>query len=656
MGKRATDEPIGNVGGYRRDIDGLRAVAVVPVMLFHYGVRGFPGGFLGVDIFFVISGFLLTQIIDAEINAGRFSIARFYERRVRRIFPALFCMLAAMLAIGYVLYLPPEFVELGRSLVATTLFVSNFFFLANSNYFGPAAGHEPLIHTWSLAVEEQFYVVLPLALLWLRRHGRGVTRNVLVAAALLSLATDAFLVLAQPSAAFYLPVSRVWELLCGSLAALGVFPVVANDRARQLLAAFGLALVAAAVACAPEDGAAPFPLALIPVAGAVLLILTGSGGSLIGRLLAHPLPAYVGRISYSLYLWHWPVWIVYLLAVRARPNLPDKEIAVVVSLVLAACSTRFIERPFRLSARTDTGPPVRVLAAAGGMMTVSVAVGLTLVLTHGLASRFAPRVRDLASYLAFESPAAFRGGTCFLDPVEMGDRGRLADACLVLDPKRRNYLILGDSHAAHLWSGLAHVYPDIHFLQATVASCEPLLDVPAWPPPASRSCRDLVAFMYQSYLPSHHLAGIIVSGRWHTEQLAALHASMLVLHRYQSNVAVVGPMVEYLEPLPRILALSELRGRPDLARQQRDPAMFALDERVRRAVAGTGVGYVSMMTNMCTPTDCRTLTDAGVPMQYDYAHLTPQGSAQVARTWRARGLFESSMADASTQRAPLPVR
>jgi len=290
---------------YRRDIDGLRSIAVVPVVLFHAGLPGFSGGFIGVDVFFVISGFLITTIVAREIGERRFSLLSFYERRARRILPALAAVLAISLAFGSILLMPTELLRLGRSAAATVLFASNIHFARSLDYFAPTAELEPLLHTWSLAVEEQFYLFFPpllIGLAWLGQSRRMLTAVVVLSA--LSLAASVAALDWKPDWVFYIIVFRAWELGAGAILALAA---TAPPQGRALREALGIGgLLAILVPVAIYTNATRFPglAALPPVLGATVLIWVGreGEGSLANRLLAlRPLVA-IGLISYSLYL------------------------------------------------------------------------------------------------------------------------------------------------------------------------------------------------------------------------------------------------------------------------------------------------------------------------------------------------------------------
>ncbi|WP_254657248.1 acyltransferase family protein [Sphingobium fuliginis] len=263
---------------YRRDIDGLRALAVLPVLFYHVRLWPFSGGFIGVDIFFVISGYLIASIIARELAEGRFSLTDFYVRRIRRIFPALFATIAVTIIAGSQILLPLDYRALGLSAAATVLFASNLHFARHSGYFGSAAEEAPLLHTWSLAVEEQFYILFPLLMLCAFRAG-GRTRLLLGVAALLSFATALLLVDRAPVLAFYLPFPRAWELLAGALLATDMLPPLRNRWAAQLCALAGVASIGWALFGFSSATAFPGLNALYPVLGALLILHAGQSGS-----------------------------------------------------------------------------------------------------------------------------------------------------------------------------------------------------------------------------------------------------------------------------------------------------------------------------------------------------------------------------------------
>ena len=340
---------------YRPDIDGLRAVAVLLVFAYHLdtfatGNISAWGGFIGVDVFFVISGFLISSVILRELDRSTFSLREFYQRRIRRIFPPLIAMMLVTTLAGCYYMLPSQLFALAKSLLAATFSVSNFYFLSTAGYFANNAT-KPLLHTWSLAVEEQFYILFPLFLLLLKRFFPRRLKAAIVLVAAASFLVSVWTVHTSPTAAFYLPATRAWELLFGAMLSVDLFPPVHSTVGRNLLSAVGL--LAILVCGFTYTSRVPFPgaAALVPCLGAAFIIAAGqTGTSLVGRLLSLKPVVFIGLISYSLYLWHWPIILFQHLSMhqpRDASNHTIKGTILIVSLVIATVSWRFIETPFR---------------------------------------------------------------------------------------------------------------------------------------------------------------------------------------------------------------------------------------------------------------------------------------------------------------------
>jgi len=443
--------------GYRPDIDGLRAVAVLAVVLYHAGLRGFSGGFVGVDVFFVISGFLITSIIQGQLDRGSFSIAGFYERRIRRIFPALFTVCAATTAAAWCWMMPFELQAFGASLAIMALFASNFYFV-KTGYFDGGASAEPLLHTWSLAVEEQFYIVFPIVLMLLAcfgpassrggaaPRGRALRRRVVLLLALASLVVNLVGVRGNASWAFYMPWQRAWELLAGSLLALGGVPRIAGQRARELLALLGAGLIAVAVFGFDDHTRFPGEAALLPVLGAALIIHTGGAApTLVARLLGTRAPVFIGLISYSLYLWHWPIFAFaryrLLRELSAVEGLALSGLAVLV----AALSWALVERPFRHA--TGQGR-ARLFTDALLCCGLVAALGGHLYAHRGLPERLSGPVRAAAEAAFDVNPDS---DACHNRSPEQlrGDQ-----VCVLGGDARPSFVVLGDSFADALIPGI----------------------------------------------------------------------------------------------------------------------------------------------------------------------------------------------------------
>lgn len=501
------------INGYRPDIDGLRALAVLPVVLGHAGLPGFSGGFIGVDVFFVISGFLITSILIREITAAEFSLARFYERRARRILPALFAMMLTCVVAGWLLMPPDAFGALGRSLIATVLFLSNVWFLRSTeDYFGTAAEWEPLLHTWSLSVEEQFYLGFPLLLCLLARGPRARMLTGVAIATVASLLFSVWQTRTAPTAAYFLTPARVWELGAGALLAMGALPKLQQRTPAEFIGLAGVLMITSGVVL--YDPQTPFPgtAALLPVLGAVALIWAGEApGNRVSRVLGNRLLVGIGLISYSLYLWHWPV-LVGLRLLQGSPHLPTTValFAVALSLVIAWASWKYIEQPFRGGRTPRVSRPQLVrLSLASALLLVG--IGGTIKAYDG----FPLRLPDpyLAAY-----QEAFSG----IDRQERCmEKSPAANLCAIgqdsLDRSYKNGVFLwGDSHAAAWLPGFDRLHTEKKTIgmAALKSGCPPLLGLYRPDKSSSHSCDQFNDQVLSLLQKREDLPVVVLAARW----------------------------------------------------------------------------------------------------------------------------------------------
>jgi peptidoglycan/LPS O-acetylase OafA/YrhL len=617
---------------YRADIDGLRAVAVMLVVLFHLKFRLVKGGFIGVDIFFVISGYLITQHVYQEVSAGKFSITSFYERRIRRIFPAMAGMLIATSVVAYILLLPKELVDYAKSLVAAVLSYSNFYFWVSSNYF--SGGDKPLLHTWSLAVEEQFYLVLPPLLLLLRNASVRIRTVAIISISVASFVLSTVLIFRYPEATFYLLPTRAWELLLGGMLGMGIIGFPQSRWTRQLFGISGLVLIAASAFLYTTKMPFPGPLALVPCVGALLIIgAGGQQGTATDRFLSLKPMVFIGLISYSLYLWHVP--IIYfqqcttaLVFGRILPKLlpfltPNQAVTGERYILLLSASIgagflswKFIEQPFRYGSFKPSRSKLFGITAA--CASALVLAGVIIVAKEGVASRFPPEIVRIASYTQHSD---YRLGTCLIvNHVQQFDR----EHCLTQEAGRQNWLLIGDSHAGMLAEGISKVRPDLNLSQATETGCLPMLQ-PKFG--EDRYCTALMHYIFYDYIESHKPDVLMIAANWQPSDLPRLDRTMQFLKGRVPRIILVGPVMQYDTPLPRLLATAVQDHNPSLAASHRIQSLDALDSRMRQLAEQTWkVNYISYPQLLCPKGNCLLWSAPDVPLQADTSHFTIPGS------------------------------
>ncbi len=645
---------------HRPDIDGLRAVAVIPVVLYHMGVPAFGGGFTGVDVFFVISGFLITSIIaeDIERPDRRFSLITFYERRIRRIFPALFTVLFVTSALAAVVLLPRDLADYSKSLVATAAFASNIHLYRQAGYFDAEAHTKPLLHTWSLAVEEQFYLVFPLLLLllyrWLGQRAR--VRVVLATLALGSLALSIWQVRVRPDAAFYLLPARAWELLLGSLLALGAVPAFPRAWHADAAAVLGIALLG--VGFVAYSGATPFPgaAALAPCLGTALLIHAG-GATTVNRLLARGPLVFVGLLSYSLYLWHWALLSLARHWSLEPLTMPRIAAVVGISLLAAAASWRFIERPLRARRAPGAGAPAasasggapdsapdraparvpwRVLGWGGAVSAATIGLGLAGALSEGWPERMSPGVLALDAAQQDFNPERARCHATDRRDVPYRDTCRFGAPATA--PR---YALWGDSHAAELSVALGE-------LAARSGESVRMVTYSACPPGSvhggarggTGGCAAHERATLDAIRADTALAVVFLVARYsqaREEQgdgfFTELGRVARALADAGKSVALVYPAPEYGFSVPTQLARAAHRG-DDIATLGLPRGAFdAQRARIVRALdairTDARIAMVDPSRRLCDPVRCRIFA-AGHALYFDDDHLSLSGARYVA--------------------------
>ena len=613
---------IGGASGHRRDIDGLRAIAILPVLLFHAHVPGFAGGYVGVDIFFVISGYLITGILAREVDQGRFSLTQFYARRFRRIMPALALTILTVLAAAAWLYLPGDLESVPKSALAAIFFASNLWFFTDTGYFAGGADVKPLLHTWSLAVEEQFYIGFPLLLMLVARFAPHWRNRLIWTIALASLALCVAMRRDMSGFAFYLPPTRAWELLAGALLALGAVPPVRPGLLREMLGWGGIAAIALAVGgYSPQT---PFPgiAALLPVTGAALLIHCAPGGSA-GRLLGLPPLVGIGLISYSLYLWHWPLIVLTEYATDMALAGTARIAVILAAFALAILSWRFVERPFRDGRRF---PAARIFTLTATAMGLLAALSLALLAAGPWPSRFSAESLRMAAGKQDFSPDRLR---CHDTAM------RAATPCILGAKARPDALLWGDSHGVELAYALSLQArrEDRALIERTSSSCPPVLDYETADPRcaiANRATFD--AIRADPAIRQVYLAAFWANGRFDDPAFVArLDRTIAAIRSLGREIVVIGPVPPQPFDVPRRLAHLARAGQPLDGQGTTRADVEARTVQLRALFArwaGRGVRVIDPVAALCGSGRCALERD-GRPLYFDSHHLSVAGARQV---------------------------
>jgi peptidoglycan/LPS O-acetylase OafA/YrhL len=636
---------------YRPEIDGLRALAVLSVVLFHLDFGVVPGGFIGVDVFFVISGFLITSIILQEQTAGHFSFAGFYERRIRRILPAAFVVIAATLLAGVFILLPTHYETLSFTAVMSLLYVSNLYFWKTEDYFQIQPQEQPLLHTWSLSVEEQFYILFPIfIILALRFFGRDGAFWLLLVCALGSLALAEFAVQRNSlSFAFYQLPARAWELAVGSLLAFHKIPATFSVRLANILSVFGMGFILGGALLLSKT--VPFPglYALGPVIGAGLIIYAGQQANIIGPLLSNRCSVFVGKISYSLYLWHWQ--LIAFAYYRFGEDLGvDVKIAILIaSFILSFLSFKYVEQPFR-NRNFLRRAQVFIVAVLGSLILILSAALINQ--SKGFESRLTPQVKLLAQGEFDINP---RRAACHSYRDFSAD---FAPQCLlggIADGPVRAVL-WGDSHADAVAPGIDEFMKQqgIKGVQITKNSCPPLPGI--YLPSKFISQQECMKFNEDvlAYIERNpQIEYVIVSSRWITSATGAMRAddhqsggevleSGLLdlkdrLAAAGKTMLVIGQAPAFTFHVPQCLAKQAWfddpgrfactpPGKADFEKS------FAPVQEIFDRLEGSGVKIFRPARVLCPANApaCLMLDDDGRPLYFDNNHLSGTGARYLA--------------------------
>lgn len=649
---------------YRSEIDGLRALAILSVLFYHAGFGFIPGGFVGVDIFFVISGFLITSIILKETREGTFSYAGFYERRIRRLLPPVIPVIAFCFLFSFFLLNPDQFSSFVSSCYAIVLFVGNWFFLSAVDYFGGPGDLTPLLHAWSLAVEEQFYFIFPFFLVLLASRPKSIRYVFCASVLLLSLGYSVYLLSqGETEAAFYNSFARFWELMIGAMLAVWN-PSKPNQVKADLCEVAGVSFIAYAFIFYNAQTIFPGLSALLPTVGAALLIYAAGNGRFISKLLKSKPMVLVGLVSYSLYLWHWPI-IVFTKLVKPGAGAILMVAGLVVSLILAILSYKLVERPFRMKTVAKSTGASFAFAILFMASITSVALALSYTKVEERRVELFAKVRSmlfdgdkLAVVATIDAEnkfymnnlnvnyfgnmpeynqGAYAGFTCSYD------RGNTVDrifACVKAQMKERNVLVLGDSIGRDTMHSLRRVYPELNFIMIHQSSCPPG-DVGGR---CFRQLRELLAKVGGEL----KFEAVVINFRYRPKEWKDVESGIDAAKQVSSNVLMFGvsPMYaqktsDYIKSLPESSPIPVFIAADDKGLTQWSYAELA--EQAKAMAEKHHVTFVPVLEFFCPSAKCRMWVDnrPGNPLFIDEQHLTNKGMDEFGSYLKKQGAVNS---------------
>lgn len=625
---------------YRPEIDGLRAIAVIVVILFHAGFKSFSGGFIGVDIFFVISGYLITTIILTEKEGGDFSFIRFYERRARRILPPLFFVLFVSWVCAWLWLLPAEMTDFSRSLSAVSYFSSNIFFRKTSGYWDISNELKPLIHTWSLSVEEQFYLLFPLLITALWKYPKKwvwISLTTIFAVSLMYAQWGAY---NDPIPTFYLLPARIWELLIGAGISLyflykknSLQPGFSNNLLNEIMSLCGLLLIAYAVYAFDEETPFPSFYALIPTIGTGLIIFFTSPQTIAGRILSSKPFVSIGLISYSAYLWHQPLFAFarYLSVIKLSEN--TFILLTLLALLIAYISWRYIENPFR---KKDGISRKFIFSFALTGSLAFIIVGTLGKQNNGFMDRFTDEQKRILAFAQYDRKDMFREKTCFLT-VEQKSKDFKKD-CSYLGADENSIFIWGDSHAAALSYGFREIHSAV--TQITASGCPPLIGYTSTRRPYCEDINNFALKRIKKLKPKY----LLLHANWSEpldkiepglEEVLSNTILLIKQNSPETEIIIIGGVPKWKPTLPNVLVRSKIRLTDEaFVYSNVYDEIQGTDETINDFAKENNVKFISLLDIYCKEDMCLSsvkLNGSYEPFAWDYGHLTKSSSIIISQ-------------------------
>jgi peptidoglycan/LPS O-acetylase OafA/YrhL len=608
-------ETVNNAKNFRYDINGLRAIAIIGVLLFHYKISYFRGGFSGVDIFFVISGYLMSRIIINGINRNSFSILEFYGKRLKRIVPALLTLIFVLTIICFFCFFPVDYKTSERNAAASIAFLSNILYWKTTNYFFDAADGNTLLHTWSLSVEWQFYLLYPFLLLGLNKLFKGKMQYMLCFICFTFLLFIGGIVWTKynPTASFYFLPSRAWEMLFGGIAFLSE-DLIKEFKYRKYLAIAGYALILLSITLL-KSTSWPNIYTLAPVIATFMVIIANRNDF---KLLQTKVVQFIGKISYSLYLWHWPVYVI-ALYIGMQASLINLMILMMVVTLLAYLSYKYVEINQYKNNRLILG---------AGFALLLVTVSLSDFTTNDyLFKNSTPAISGYKEMHKKETNAQFVGQGCFLTS-QNGDINNFNKSfCINFDPNKKNILLLGDSHAAQYSQAFREAFSKkhIHLLQATSSGCFPIIKTTG-----EQRCTVFMNYIFKNFVINNaaKIDGVIIAANWvsdisDTARLVTdLKTTIAFFARYKIKIIIIGQNETYKKNYP-FLAAWENEYNQNISYKYLDEDSYTINEYLNQKL-------VSHYVNVYNVTPTKVSND--IPYMIDKDHFSKYGAHMVCNS------------------------
>ena len=615
---------------YRKDVQVLRGIAVLLVASFHIFPEWVPSGYIGVDVFFVISGYLILGSIQRQVTDGSFGYVTFLARRVKRLLPPLVTMILVCLVVAPFVFIPSELLSFSHSALSSIFYVSNFYFEIQASYFDTQLKLSPLLHTWSLSVEEQFYLVAPLFLILIWRWSPKRIETILCLVTFLGFLLSLSLFYTDPGFAYFASPARFWQFLLGGIVATTNCHHSVTHRTSSSCTALGVTALVAIGSSQTSSTSAQFLAIFAATVTTAALIWLGNNTPDRKPVLRFTPLERIGNVSYSIYLWHWPVLVFTTLLAAGTIDVFDRWIVMITALVLGFLSWRLVEVPIKsIEIKSSTRNIWQTAFVA-----TALAGSAAYVLPYLPIKSYAATNHALTAYLNYDWKSRFRYGSCFITK-DHGSADQFDwSSCVDQGSEKPRLLLIGDSHAAHWSSAIRQHYGlDFAISQITSAGCRPGL-----PLEGEDWCTEILEkAISEEFLRSINADVILIGGRWREPDIPNLINLLNRLESFSTSTYVIGPVPEYALPLPRLLL--KHRTNQELMKFSKLDGVKHADKALESSLEARSTEYLSVLNVLCAEMleECITETEDGSPLAFDYGHLTHDGAVTLLEKFERIG-------------------